>query len=317
MALGHRILVPLDGSELAERVLPIAAAIAKHAKGTLHLTRVHGPWLPMMDTPPSAAGIVAEAEAEARDASELYIEKRLESLRDAGVSATATMRLGAPDEEILRAAAEEGCDLVAMVTHGRGGFHRLWLGSVADRVVREADIPVLLLSAGGRREEERDDASLPPPPSDISTIIVPLDGSSSAAAALAPATALGDAFSADYILFRSIVSTGVAPYPPLEDAYAGLPEALEVERAAGKRAMEETAEKLRAAGYEVTVVVNEEEDPARAVLRLAERTPGSVIAMTTHGRGGLRRVILGSVADKVVRASPVPVLLVRPGRPDE
>ncbi|HUE77938.1 MAG TPA: universal stress protein, partial [Longimicrobiales bacterium] len=121
MALGHRILGPLDGSELAERVLPIAAAIAKHAEGTLHLARVHGPWLPMMDTPPSAAGIVAEAEAEARDASELYIEKRLESLRDAGVSATATMRLGAPDEEILRAAAEEGCDLIAMVTHGRGG----------------------------------------------------------------------------------------------------------------------------------------------------------------------------------------------------
>lgn len=313
MTLGQRIMVPLDGSDTAERVLPIASAIAKHTGGTLHLTRVHGQWLPMMDAPPSASGIVAEAEREARDASELYVERTLESLRDSAVSATAAVRLGAPHEEIVKAATEEGCDLIAMATHGRGGFNRFWLGSVADRVVREAEIPVLLVAVGEAEEGESAEP-VAPPPADIRTVIVPLDGSPFAEEALAPATALGDAFSADYILFRSILSTGLAPYPPLEDAYAGIPEALEADRAAVKRGMEESAERLREAGHTVTVVVTEEEEPARAVLRLAGRTPGAVVAMTTHGRGGLRRAILGSVADKVVRGSSGPVLLVRPDR---
>lgn len=309
MALGHRILVPLDGSRFAERALPLATNVAEHAEGTLHLLSVHVPWAPADMPFAVAATVVAEAETAAREALRLYLDRVSAQLRERGVAVDTAIRVGAAASSVLDVATELDCDLIAMSTHGRGGFERLWLGSVADRVVRESRIPVLLVSA---REPAPDDRSAEPPaPRGLRTVIVPLDGSSFARQALVPATSLGDAFSAEYVLFRAVPAS--APILAIAgDRGVAVAETVEKERAEARRGVDHVADRLRDAGYSVTVMIEEEADPTRALLALAEATPDAVIAMTTHGRGGLGRALLGSMADKVVRASSRPVLLVRP-----
>ncbi len=316
MALGHRILVPLDGSGFAERALPLATAVARHVDGEIHVLTVTVPW---PDTGPGVAGLVAEAEREAADWAAAYVGEVAAPLREAGLRVRTHNRRGAAAAGILGVVEELGCDLLVMATHGRSGFNRLWMGSVADRVVRHAPIPVLLVSAAGGAIPEKEGADvagaaveLDDAPRDVRTVIIPLDGSAFSESVLVPATALGDAFGAEYILFRAV------PYPrawgmPLLGRSVQLDQRiLDVERAAARRQTEAVAGRLREAGYNVTVVVEEKDDPAPTVLRLAAATRDSVIALATHGRSGLGRVLIGSVADKIVRGTRRPVLLVRP-----
>lgn len=311
MALGHRILVPLDGSAFAERALSIATTVARHAGGTVQLVRVFDEFHEMeISLTPDDLMVEARKAVEAR--AREYLASIVNALGEAGVSADAEVRTGLPDLEILDAAGALEADMIAMATHGRGGFDRAWLGSIADRVIRHAEVPILLVSRHQKRhlEEEESPATRWAPP-DIRTVIIPLDGSELARNALVPATALGDAFGADYILFRSI------PRHPLPYPYAtgGLPPAAsnlgEEHLADARRELEEDAARLREAGYSVTVQIVKGDTPTEGLLGLA-REPGAVIAMATHGRGGLRRALLGSVADKVIRRAPCPVLLVRP-----
>lgn len=311
MSLGHRILVPLDGSSLAARTLPLATSMARQADGSLLLLGVYIPWVgPDLPPPPTVMSDFYQA---SRDQLAAYLDETAAGLRESGVNVETELRGGRAHTEILRACRESGCDVIAMATHGRTGFDRLSLGSVADRVIRRAAVPVLLVSAAGSTHAdgaatEMGDAT----PRHVRSIVIPLDGSPLAEEALVPATALGEVFGAEYILIRVVSPLDVLSSIRFKSVPWDL--AVERERAAARRQLEEVAGRMREVGYRVTVVVSEENEPVRAILRLVAGTPDSLLAMATHGRGGLRRAFIGSIADRLVRANTRPMLLVRQPR---
>lgn len=308
MSLGHRILVPLDGSRLAARTLPLATSMARESDGSLHLLGVFVP-LAGPDLPPPPT-VLSEFYQDSRDRLAVYLEDVAADLRESGLTVETELRGGRADTEILRACRESGCDVIAMATHGRTGFDRFSLGSVADRVIRRATVPVLLVSAAGSPHAHDAGTGIgDPTPRHVRSIVIPLDGSPLAEEALVPATALGEVFGAEYILFRVVAPLDVLAAIRFQSV--SWDAALEQERAAARRQLEEIAGRMREAGYRVTVVVSEENDPVRAILRLVAGTPDSLLAMATHGRGGLRRAFMGSTADRLIRANTRPMLLVR------
>ena len=138
----QRALVPLDGSTLAEAVIPFLVAIAGPLDMTVVLLRVLEPLPPMGEVP---SGITAEAlERRGRDAEE-YLAPLAAALRARGIDATWEVRRGHVTDQITSAARAAGADVIAMSTHGRSGLGRLLFGSVAEQVLRQADVPVLLL----------------------------------------------------------------------------------------------------------------------------------------------------------------------------
>jgi nucleotide-binding universal stress UspA family protein len=311
VTVGRRIVVPLDGSVRAERALQPAMAIARQARGLVRLVAVDPPWvgtelLPWIGSELSAADHYRQA----RERMAGYLDGVARQVGETGPTVETEVRSGRPEEEILDACASWDCDLLVMATHGRGGFGRLWLGSVTDRVIRRASVPLLLVSAADASER----GGPAPDHGSIRTILLPLDGSSLATQAVAPAHALGRLFDAEYVLVRVVVPVVLsrAPFDVAPPITAVHPERV----AAARRELDETAGRLRAAGCQVRAVVSEEADPARALIEMADSMPGSLVAIASHGWGGLRRAVLGSVADKLVRGATRPTLVVRPSRSD-
>ena len=218
---------------------------------------------------------------------------------------------GEPADHIRLRALDVDADLIVMTTHGRTGISRFWLGSVADAVVRHSPVPVLLLrpakSARGRTAARHP----------FKRILVTLDGSALAADALGPAIDLAQATGATLVLLRVVLPaplmTAYDPatpfaYQPMivdEAATAGL-------AADAKRDVEALASRLHdETGLDVSADVVVDARVAEAIVHFAATHDVDVIAMTTHGRGATRW-LLGSVADKVLRSSGLPVLLRRP-----
>jgi nucleotide-binding universal stress UspA family protein len=139
----RRALVPLDGSPLAEGVLPLLLKIARPLDMSIRLLRV-------LEPPSTAIGdgmrpsLLADPESRVREAED-YLAASAASLRALGTDVTVEVRHGRPDEQIVEAARETGADLIAMSTHGRSGLGRLLFGSVAEQVLRNADVPVFLM----------------------------------------------------------------------------------------------------------------------------------------------------------------------------
>jgi nucleotide-binding universal stress UspA family protein len=212
---------------------------------------------------------------------------------------------GAPaGEEIVEEAARIGADLIVMATHGRGAIKRIWLGSVADHVVRHATVPILLI----RPQEPGAPAAEP----EIRGILVPLDLSELSRTILDPviefARLTGAPVTLLYVLerFYQTMEPGV-PYPIPQD-----PGIAELQRASAARLLEEAATSLRKHGIPVTTRVVIASQAAAGVLdTLAERGQ-DLVALATHGTGGIRRLVVGSVADHVIRGASKPVLIVRP-----
>jgi nucleotide-binding universal stress UspA family protein len=211
---------------------------------------------------------------------------------------------------ICARALDEGADLVVMTSHGRTGFSRAWLGSVADGVVRRAAVPVLLLriaDTSGRPDER----TVPR----FGRILVPLDGSRQAAVVLDPAAALAQASGATLVLLRVVQPVPIASVPPM--GFAG--GAVVVDDAAtqvlardARQDLEREARELAERGVsavEQHVIV--EPGVARAILDFANRHRVDLIAMASHGRGA-SRLVIGSIADKLLRGSALPILLRRP-----
>ena len=152
-----RILVPLDGSDLAEKALARAQGLASAFGSSIHLLQVvsrraemeAGRWAGM--TSPQAAEYSVDMARRAIEAEiargREYVEGIATQLTGAGITAQAAIREGAADEKIIEYAKEQEIDLIVMSTHGYGGLRRFLLGSVTDRVVRSSDVPVLVLPA--------------------------------------------------------------------------------------------------------------------------------------------------------------------------
>lgn len=307
-----RILVPLDGSLRAERALPVAARIARASQGTVVMLRVVS--LPMQYGPPSAPAtytseLLDTEEMGARD----YLTSVAQSDTLAGVPTEIQVETASPALAILNAATTRHADLIVISSHGRTGLARWVLGSVAQHVVRHSAVPVLVLREHGPSPVEPH-----PDKEHLFRVLVPLDGSPLAEATLEPAVELATALTTPGAGALHLVLV-LLPY---EADTTNMPEALAMRGA--KSYLSGIADRLRAehTGLRVTWTVAAQLDVAVAILRVAEQgddTEGAgvfggcdVIAMATHGYGGLKRWMIGSITERMLQAAKLPLLIVRP-----
>lgn len=303
------MLVPLDGSKFAEQALPAALELARRMGARLHLVRAHE--FPLVPAYPE--GMIAfdpEWDRAVRGEEEEYLRSVANRCMEAGVSARTDLLDGPAANALAGYAQEMGVDLIVMTTHGRGGISRAWVGSVADALVRRSSVPVLLL-------RPRDDGKVVEGALAPRHVLIPLDGSRLSTGILDPAIGLGAMSKARYTLLRVGVPV---PLPGRPLGVSGLATAvpgttaqavLEAEEEL-KAGLETLAQPLRARGLEVDTAVVMHTVPAIAILDWAAQNAVDLIALATHGRGGWSRVALGSVADKVMRGTQLPVLLYRP-----
>ncbi len=305
-----RILVPLDGSELAEKALPYAKALAKGLQIRIELLRVVEP--PSSEIADSAHGIYPHrltdsVMSHARD----YLEGIAGTLREKGLSAFSKVREGKPADCIAAEAQLESETLVAMSSHGRSGMTRWFLGSVTDRVLHTISGPVLVIRAGtdGGRSSELE----------VENLLVPLDGSALAEQVFPHLAALAPALKTKVHLVRANPSLGeyhayMGHYPLDSSAtvYTGMYE--EFSKEADAWAMEYlhgAKDRLRGMGVHSVEENLLKGHAAEVIIDLAQEMPRCMVLMSSHGRSGIGRWILGSVADRVVRYAGVPVLIVR------
>ncbi len=295
----HTILVPLDGSPFAEQALEPAADIARRTGSRLELATVYCSQMPVWRTsgaPVHDPRMDAEREAELK----AYLAQTASRVtHDLDVSAAGVLLYGAAAETLARHIAERPPQLVVMTTHGRGGFSRVWLGSVAEELMRLADAPVLVLKAGERGPLH----SFAP-----KQILVPLDGSERAERVIEDAAWLSARDAVVFTLLRIVAPPLASPHPTIFPAGTSMD--VGEARAAAEDTLQLATNRLTARGFHVNGTVVVETEVARAILAASEDGI-HLIAMATHGFDPVRRLLVGSVADKVVRASPVPVLLRR------
>jgi nucleotide-binding universal stress UspA family protein len=308
------LLVPLDGSPLSERALPIAQDLARRSGAALHLAHVHLPSstpLYTADLPLSDTWLDERASESERD----YLETLAGQLRsDSDVSISTALLAGEITDSIADIVAEyvleQHIDMVVMTTHGRNGLARFWLGSVADELVRGLPVPVLLLRPGAA---ELSSTATPAP----QRILIPLDGSATAETILPHALALSQAAQVEYTLLRVVETMMVArpmpPNPALRELDDQLIDNLRVD---AQIYLEQLAERLIRQGLTVHIEVVVAPQAALTILEQAKQHRSNLIAMATHGRHGLARLLLGSVADHLLRRGSPPLLLYRaPAQP--
>jgi len=300
-----KILVALDGSELAETAVTPALELAARHEATLVLASVVADLPPV----PLAAGdgqLVTRWFEEEQERAERYLSGVADRIRsthpDTPVETSVT--LGPVARSILELAGEADADFVVMTTHGRGAWQRAWLGSVADGVLRRGARPVILIRGGDEQGPPFASADFP------AHVLVPLDGSEEAEAVLAPLTSLLPTRGGRVTL----VSVLRKPFPL---AVTYLPHQVEEEgllkerRGRHEAYLEEVTKKWNPVGVEVNTEVLVAEDVARALLDFTQSHGVDLVALSTRGRGGVGRFVLGSVADKVIRGLDLPVVAVR------
>ncbi|MCC7362754.1 MAG: universal stress protein [Dehalococcoidia bacterium] len=288
-----RILVPLDESALAEQALPWAAALARGLGYDIHLISVYNfdedAWKRVAIDPGDAPSKIAEEVTR-------YLEERAQQAELAGLTVTVECRLGSVAEQIAEAAGEGDTRLIAITSHGKGGFKRWLQGSVTDELVRTVTVPVLVIRANMDSHQFR-------------KLLVTLDGSETSELALPVAREIANAAGAAIHLVRVV-------NPVAEVAWSGIgpaPDMGEITRQYADAA-QAYLEKVSLQGETYEVMYGR---PLDAILESARTQSCDVIAMGTHGRGGITRLALGSTTDAVVRASDRPVLVVPSNEPDE
>ncbi len=293
------ILVPLDGSSVAEQALPVAVSIAERARCKIKLVLVHQPLLGVEPGPAYTKMELAMEKAN-RD----YLRSVVVRYRDRlGRALSSAVIEGPVAATLARYSRELSSDLLVMTTHGRSGIRRAWLGSVADGLIRTSDVPILVV-----RAHDHDQT----PSLNMSEILVPLDGSPLAEAVLEPVAAIARLWDAEICLVQVVspvilTSDPVLPFP---NDYSD--QMMQMRREEAQDYVRDVAERLREAGVRASGVAVIGGGVAETLLDLGRPERVGLMATATHGRGGVRRLVLGSVADKLVRAAQVPVLVVRP-----
>jgi nucleotide-binding universal stress UspA family protein len=302
------IVVPLDGSEQSEAALPAALTIARRAGARLHLVHVR-----------TMEWLIAPPEEEEADPERSYLHRMADRVsaeigrpvttavlpEEPPVLLTASPSPKRIAEMLAGNARDEGADLIVSTTHGRGGLSRLWFGSVAEAMLRAVTTPLLLVRPGQAEgwEDQRP-----------RHLLVPLDPNDESSHAVLPAALdLGVLLSARFTVMA--VLTPLLPFAGAEAMPFAVPPALvdiPDDRPRAERGLEAAAASMREAGADVSIVVLMEASPARAILRFAEDHNVDAIALATRARTGVDRMLLGSVADKLIRGAEVPLLLVIP-----
>jgi nucleotide-binding universal stress UspA family protein len=313
------ILVPLDGSPLSEQALPVAGDIARRSGATLRLMHVHMPATPDPIYVPGLPVIDKSMQSLDKDHERVYLEHtRDRIIAEHGIRVTIAIQNLAGDvvrdasiaDALAVDAAATDTDLIVMTTHGRGGLARFWLGSVADALVHVSPVPVLSL-----RPDELGRPFEHPPV--FRHILIPLDGSALAEQILEPALALGDLTRAAYTLLHVVDLLVVPGYAPLAQAVhldSQMTQALLADR---QRYLDNLAQRLRLGRRQIHTLALLGTQPAVTIMDAARAQGADLIALATHGRSGLARLLIGSVADKVRRGEDLPVLLYRPQGSEE
>jgi nucleotide-binding universal stress UspA family protein len=299
-----KLLLPLDRSPLAEQAIGQAAAIARAAHASIDVVLVHEPL-------PFAGFGDAPWNAEEWKSEDKYLETIADELSTgAAVATTHNVMRGEPVEMIYNRARDIDADLIVMTSHGRTGLSRAWLGSVAHGLLRRSSIPVLMLRPVENKTDRKAAHQL------FKHILVPLDGSAFSADIIAHATALAKCSGARITLLRVVqpipmvivdVDMSIA-FPPM------IPDPALTEQVVDQATAElaDAARQMRHGGYaDVDAKVVVAGSTAHGIIDFAIAHGVDAIAMSTHGRGA-SRLLMGSVADKVVRGSGLPMLLIRP-----
>ena len=287
----NKILVPLDGSKLSEQVLSYARVIADAYCAPVELLRITDPdarapfWPPQSD--------------------DRYLEEIAAKHFRSSIPVTTGVKIGKPAEVIIDHAKGDPACLVAMATHGLSGPRRWLIGSVASKVIQTGANPLLLI-----RPIEGADASASVK---LDTVFVPLDGSGLAEKTLPHVCALAKALNLEIHLLRVYALPAVA-YVIGDGVIAQGPAQYHEElKKEAETYLDGKVAGLRANGFDRVVATALQGDAAGEIIDLALSTPNDLIAMSTHGRSGIGRWVLGSVAERVIQHSQDPVLLIRVG----
>ena len=293
-----QIVIPLDGSQVAEQVLPYARFLAKNLAIPVNLLQVIDPdAVALLANPGQGRYIDTIVDDLTRD-SRAYLESIAKSI--AGKSVQCQIEKGKAEEVLVEHAAADKDSLMIMATHGRSGIQRWLLGSVADKVLHGATNHVLLIRATDQGKSAGEAV--------LKTVVVPLDGSPLAEQVLPHVADLAKRLGLQIILTRAYaLPSAVAP-----DAYGTYTEELinqleteTREYLAGK------VEGLKEKGLKNITTVPDFGYGAEEIIKVARQTPDNFIAMCSHGRSGIRRWVLGSVTERVVQHSGDPVLIIR------
>lgn len=292
-----RMLVGLDGSPLAETILPYVGALARGLNA--EITLLHVAHLPEevvsgLYQRPAIAERIARAETAAR----AYLAGVQDRLDDTGLRVHTAVVSGDAAGQIVFYADREGINLIVLATHGRSGLRRWRFGSVADKVLHMTRVPLLLIRP---REGE------PVPATGVREVVVPLDGSPLSEAVLPFAETVATRFGAPVTLLRAVQPLFLFGEPApgsADDITVGLRETL-------RDYLEQPAALLRQKGITVETLPLIG-DPAGEIIAHADRHPGNLIIMATEGRSGLMRMLIGSVTERVAHHAATPVLVIRP-----
>jgi nucleotide-binding universal stress UspA family protein len=302
-----KMLITLDGSKTAEQVLPYARFLTSRFKKPAELITIVDIAEMMANVSAEKAVQVYEMVQEGVRSGEAYLKQIAQSFHDARVNCT--VEKGRAAEVIIDAGETDTGMLITMATHGHSGLHRWLLGSVAEKVLRATANPVLLIRAkeNGKSEGE----------ASLKSLIVPLDGSELAESVLPLAAGLASKLDLDVILFRGYNT----PYSVYGYGYGYF--AIDVDKVTAEMKkdahvyLEKKAAELKNLGIGKIACITREGNSADDIIKVARETPNSLIVMCGHGRSGVRRWVLGSVTETVVRHADNPVLVLRPAIPSD
>jgi nucleotide-binding universal stress UspA family protein len=301
LGMTDRILVPLDGSVRAEQILVQVARLLRREDAEVVL-------LSVAETPPTtdpdAHGDPVESVGQAMAA---YLAATSSALAEQGVRVRSLARTGSPAGEIVRAAEEENATLIAISTHGRSGVSRWLLGSVAEKVVRAAPVPVLLM-----RSFHHGPRGIPLPAGrgeiPFRRLLLPVDGSEASLQAVPAAAAFGRLFASEI----DVLCVEDPPRPLLGVKLPPVSRRAPGPGAATEAAVERALDRLRSHDVPGSLHgVSAVGDPGELILSTAEARRSDLIVMASHGRSGVARWALGSVTERVLRHGTLPLLIVR------
>jgi nucleotide-binding universal stress UspA family protein len=267
-------MVPLDGSPAAEAALPWAVRLAAKSGGSVRLVGVHAPPAMVLDGEAVVGAVIPDEPI--REKEIRYLADVQARLKSSGVSVSAELLDGGVVSSLAGYATTLRPNWIVMLSHARGALARFFLGETATEFLRRSPCPVLLVHEA--------DTSV-----DAKHVLIPLDGSPLAERIIAPAVEFARTIGADVTLLTATIDARL----PDADGYLAA-----------------QAATIRASGLVVQPRVNKDQHAADAILAAAG--PGTVIALATHGRGGLSKLVWGSVTNQVVHRAIGPVLVFKP-----
>ena len=310
-----KVIVPLDGSDLSEQSLPYAELIAKSLNVPIELVQAYDILPPSLLGGSNRQGVVSALEEGSRARALVSMENQRRRLEGDGLSVNLVAQRGPAADVIVAVAGADPTALVVMSTHGRGGISRWVMGSVTDKVLHTIPNPMLIVRANVLGPAA--------PESSLRSVVVPLDGSPLSELAIPHAISVAGALSAGITVLRitpsedqyrtqlnlALPEMGTGTMPDFDMAS---PDELTADDAAeASDYLDDVSNRMsidHAHGVATEHQVND--NIAQTIIERASAQP-SLVAMTTHGRSGVGRMVLGSVTDRVIRHSNLPVLVIR------